>query len=295
MHDLIEQLPPYQSPGGMFLSEVYLPTTAGEDANLFITALVVRELTAALAAGEFAGAHELYELRRKALGALLRGEYPVYQHAYAFYPHAAHPFWIGGVLPADADDTCVINLELVRAGKAPSHRLDEVIERYLLVYRAHEAFEQHLTAPWHVPGAFLTWFSSRDEENPLDCCVNANALALMAVAGRTDSPGYRPAVALIEAGLDWAGDHPGRLRSLTPFYPDAAELLAAISHAVASGAEALRDAEACLARRLSGCSDTDPAGRALFSSSTGDVIWKAPVLALARRVRALSLQCGEYT
>lgn len=295
MRELIDQLAAYQSPGGIFLSQVHLPNISGEDANLFITALVVRELTAALDAGDFPEAGQLAEYRRRALGALLRSEYPVYPHAYAFYPHAAHPFWMGGVLPPDADDTCVINLELVRAGKASPQRLHEIIERYLDVYRAEGEFEHHLTADWHVPGAFLTWFSRKDEENPLDCCVNANVMALMAAAGRQDAFGYRQAAALIEAGLDWAGDHPDRLRALTPFYPDPAEFLSALSHAVSSGAEALRDAETHLARLLSSRCEADPAGRALFSSSTGDVTWTAPVLALARQIRALSLQCGEYT
>ena len=49
-----------------------------------------------------------------------------------------------------------------------------------------------------------------------------------------------------EAGLSWAGDHRGRLASLTPYYPNPMELWHGLDHAVACGALELQSSRNCL-------------------------------------------------
>ncbi|HEY1177437.1 MAG TPA: hypothetical protein VGF17_14870 [Phytomonospora sp.] len=278
VEELAGRLAGQQSPGGAFLSRVELPWGDSGDRNCFVTALVVRELHGVT------GLEEVDEARRRALGFLTRGRYPVYRDLFAFYPHGGHPFWMRSALYPDADDTSVINLELMRAGLLDAEAAAAVAERYLTRHRAVGEAAVHLTRPWHREGVFLTWLTGAPVPNPIDCCVNTNVIALLAAAGMRGAPGYAEACDMVvTAALDTAarGVHD---RRRTPFYPGPGEWSRALRHAVAMGADELAPA----AQALSGVPDPDEGADApaVCCDVTGRIVWRSTAVALARRLRA---------
>jgi hypothetical protein len=160
--------------------------------------------------------------------------------AYGFWPAKARPSWATQV-PADADDTAIMAVELARYGRLNQRDLLQIICRILLKHRV--THHSPISPQWIVPGSFLTWLTDDFQRaNVIDCCVNANVLGLMAFANATHLPGYQEACRLIESGLDWAGDSLPKLRSLIPFYPRLHEFYCAVQHAVECGAIALQPA-----------------------------------------------------
>ena len=298
MHELVRSICEQQSHSGAFLSTVHLPSIGEiEDRNCFVTAHVLRETR------QVCGFPELDEARRRALGYLMRSRYPVYPHLFSFYPHSEHPFWMGGVLYADADDTSVIALELVRHDKRPAEILAYVAENYLLPYRATDQLHHHVTQPWHREGVFLTWFTTADMPNLIDCGVNTNVVAMLGAANLKHIDGYRQACDMINDAVAWADGQRGRLRQLTPYYPHAIEFYYALEHAVASGADELQPAWDALARvpwlvQVADGNDLLP----LFSHEDGDIFWTADVVRQARQLKRLfktgdtddyDSQCGK--
>jgi hypothetical protein len=134
-------------------------------------------------------------------------------------------------------------------------------------------------------GVFLTWLHRGVRPNPVDCCVNANVIALMASAGLTHLPGYAEACAMIQEGLRWANQSWDRAQALVPYYPDPRELYYALHHAVEWGAESCAPALRLL-REFSpkGEPNMPSAQSPIFGSSDGSVVWTSPVLAAARRL-----------
>lgn len=242
MDNLVRKICRQQSPGGGFISTVHLPFGKEEESNCFVTALVLRELSALRRLPGWEMPEMLEDACRRAAGYLIRSRYPVYPNLYSFYPYRRHPFWMKNPLYADADDTCIIALELVRHGYKPADTLFSIADKYLQKYRATGDFSGHLTAPWHRDGAFLTWFTTADFPNPIDCCVNANVLALLASAGLKNRPGYLEACNMIDEAVVWAGKNPFRLREITPYYPHPVEFYRAVEHSVRSGVDELRPA-----------------------------------------------------
>jgi len=275
MADLAAAICALQSPGGCFLSSVRLPWGAVEDRNCFVTGLVLREL---------AGASDprLDEARRRASAFLLRGRHPGHPCLFSFYPHRAHPFWMRRALYPDADDTAVVVRELVRAGHCPPRALDQAAERFAR-HRATGVRARRPDRRWRRPGVFLTWLTTADVPNPVDCCVNTNVLALLAAAGRTGADGYAAACAMVCDAAELAAARPGWSREFTPYYPDPREWCHALEHAVAAGAREVAPAlEALRSRRAA-----DPPGPALLCcDEPGAIVWTAEVLALARRLAA---------
>ncbi|HEX8354984.1 MAG TPA: hypothetical protein VF611_18910, partial [Pyrinomonadaceae bacterium] len=233
MDEIIANICARQSPGGAFLSTVRLPFGDVEDRNCFVTGLVLREIAAVR------GRPAVDEARRRAFGFLQRSKYPVYPYLFSFYPHRSHPFWMRSALYADADDTSVIVPEMVRAGLLPAESMAYVAENYLLKYRAAGDFGRHLTEPWHREGVFLTWFTSADIENPIDCCVNTNVVGLLAAAGLRGMEGYAAACAMINEAAEQAAGRPEGGRRFTPYYPHPAEWFYALERAVEAGAREL--------------------------------------------------------
>lgn len=278
MDDRIDALCHLQAPGGAFLSTVQLAHGPMEDRNCFVTGLVLRE-TAGIESSP-----ALDEARRRACGYLLRSKYPVYPHLWSFYPHRAHPPFMRQALYADADDTCVIALELVRAGHLPREALRYIAEEYLTFYRATGDLKHHRLAPWQPEGVFLTWFTTAAVENPIDCCVNTNVVGMLAAAGLTDHQGYSPACAMINGAAAEAAAHPERGREFTPYYPSLAEWYHALVHAVASGASALLPAREALRAAPAVQAELDRV-TPLCSDVGGSIRWTAEVLWLARRLR----------
>jgi len=274
---LASRLAALQSPGGTFLSRVSLPWGEVEDRNCFVTALVVRELHG------IAGLDVVTEARRQALAYLLRSGYPVYRDLYSFYPLRSHPFWMRSALYPDADDTAVINLELARAGLTSTAALAGVAERYLLRYRATGELGRYHDRPWHREGAFLTWLTTAPVANPIDCCVNTNVIALLAVAGLRGEQGYTAACEMINDAARRVPRSAGYSRRFTPFYPGPGEWRRALRHAVDVGAAELAPALEALE------AVPDPSPRAVCCDVTGTVVWRSEALALARQLRARAL------
>lgn len=278
MDEIITNICALQSPGGAFLSSVRLPFGDVEDCNCFVTGLVLHETSTVR------GYPLLDEARRRAFGFLLRSKYPVYPYLFSFYPHRAHPFWMRNALYADADDTSVIVGELVCADLFPAESIAYIAENYLLKYRATGDFSRHLTQGWQREGVFLTWFTSADVDNPIDCCVNTNVIALLARAGMTGIDGYGAACSMINEAAQQAADYPAHSRQFTPYYPHPVEWYYALERAVNAGARELMPAlevlsavpliQQSLYTHLPLCSDV-----------AGKIVWKAEVLTYARQLR----------
>lgn len=253
---------------GIFRSQVEHGGALQEDANLFVTAMVLRALRHCEAGGSW---------RSMALDALEREAASGPDGACGFWPSAQRPTWAASV-PPDADDTALILTELYRHG-----RISRVIAlrhavRALLPCRV-KAWHEDIIPHWIAPGCFRTWIGAArsPRANPVDCCVNANVVALFAMLGAKHLPGYAEAISAIEAGLAWAGSDARRLDALCPFYPATRWLLSALDHAVECGAEELRAA----AIQLRGLSPELLAGQpGLCRDAWGKCTWHAPVMAL---------------
>jgi hypothetical protein len=224
----VKRLKAWQSSEGAFWSVIVFRDRKEIDWNGFVTALVLRELRRS------SPDPELRHLQERSLDFLEQCASNSFSGVFSFWPCASYPKWASQV-PGDIDDTALMSLELFRYGRLRQQDLLRIICKILIPQRIRQDTE--LKPPWIVPGAFLTWISVNSQHsNIVDCCVNANVVALMASVGATHLPGYKEACMMIEAGLQWAGDSPLRLRSLTPFYPNLQEFYLAVKHAVECGA-----------------------------------------------------------
>ncbi len=280
--DAVDAICAGQSEGGAFLSMVRQPFGDVSDRNCFVTALVLRELSASAVLPP-----RLVDARRRALGFLTRATNPQCRCSFGFYPHRRQPFWLPEPLPADADDTALAALELVKGGIWPREALTIIADEWL---SRHRAELRHCTATFHRPGVFLTWFAPPEFANIIDVCVNVNVLAMLAFSNQKNRPGYAEAIDMVNAAVGAAAQEPALLPQLAPFYPSSRELLAALRHAVAAGVDL---GAACVA--LDGIVDDDnDDDNAVCANVAGDIVWRAPVLRHVRRWRHQS-EPGERT
>jgi hypothetical protein len=268
---LVEHLRGWQTASGAFTSRIVFREHVEDDANGFVTALVLRHLPAL---------PELDALRQRALDFLERCESTVLPGAFGFWPMSERPAWAGRV-PTDIDDTAIMNLELARHGRRSRQEVQRVVYERLMPSLLSEVVQP--APPWITPLVFPTWLAEgSDRQNPVDCCVNANVVALMRWCGLTALPGYPEACAMIDAALTWAGDDMLRLSTLTPYYPHPQELLYALSHAVACGVKELEQAHA----RLSTLMARHPVSPRLQGVVCGNAYsgpyWVCPALEMAR-------------
>jgi hypothetical protein len=243
------------------------------DRNTFATALVLRTLRAA---GRDPG---LEAARSRALGFLERCRSPEVPGAFGFWPTGGRPDW-APVLPPDLDDTCVCTIELLRAGRLDRRSALRTACRVLLPLRVRPD-PTGLSPPWVVPGCFPTWIAPPGRRTIVDCCVNANAAALLALVGARHLPGFAEAVQTVLLGVAWAGDDPARLCAITPFYPSPRSLAEAIEHAIDCGATDLAPVMIGL-RVVAGDGPPDP----ICADAYGRTQWRCPPLDEAWRLRA---------
>jgi len=180
--------------------------------------------------------------------------------------------------PADVDDTSLAAVELARHVRLARRDLVEIACKRLL--RARLQGEQ-VRSPWVKTGAFMTWLHADGQPSLVDCTINANVVAMLALAGTKHLPGFEAACATVAAGVDWAGGDAARHWMISPYYPTAGELLLAIRHAVACGAEDLVPAERDLARCI--LPDTFHDDSVVFSGAGVKFQWRSPVLQQVRR------------
>lgn len=259
------------------LSEVSLGGQRLHDRNGFVTALGVRALRrrglpvpAALL--------DALERCRSARG------------GFRFWPQDARPQWAPD-LPDDADDTAIMLLELLHAGRVDRAQARRVA--CLTIARRRVASFPLLRPPWLRPGVFATWSRDGVRRDLVDCTATANALALFAALDLSHLPGVREAESMLADALRWAGDDALRAASLSPFYPNPVEFVLALGHAAECGAHLLRalhrraaatawggDAELRSARR----------DHAVCGSPYGVAVWRSPELA---RLRGWALETAR--
>jgi len=260
-----------QHPDGCFPSTVVGRHATRADRNGFTTALVVRALRDAPGAEP---------IRSAALEYVATCAAPCPPGAFGFWPQRARPGWAPH-LPPDADDTAIMTIELLRAGRISRREALRTAASVLLRHRLAES--RSIRPPWVVPGAFLTWLASPDPPNLVDCCVNANVVALLALLDATDLPGYGAAVATVSAAVAWAGERPARHRAITPFYPTIAGLHESVEHAVECGAAELAPTLAALRQIDEGPAPGPDTGWCCSAYSA--TVWRCAALAAARAFR----------
>ncbi len=267
-----------QHADGCFPSTVTSAAGVVADRNGFVTALVVRALRAVPTA-------DWAELRRPALEFLWSCRSTAVPGAFAFWPDAARPRWAPAI-PADADDTAIMLLELHRHGWIDRPAALQSACSVLLAHRVSAAEVTELPL-WVEAGSFYTWLAppSRHptgrQANVADCCVNANVAALLSLLNARHLPGYAEAVRTVRAGVEWAGRDPARLSSLTPFYSSVGCLMEAAEHAVACGAEEM---EGALRRLGSLPLKLIETGTDVCRSAYGKTVWHSAAVACARQV-----------
>jgi hypothetical protein len=272
----VESLLAEQSSSGGFRSFVHLGLRIEEDWNLFTTALVLRSLAVVDRDDE-----RLSASRERALDYVSGCESRAQPGAFGFWPRDSRPAWVND-LPEDADDTAICTLELLRYGRRDKKFAKRAACLRLVKHRLESVDPP---APcWLRPGVFVTWLGDRSRRHAIDCCVNANVVALLAGAGLSHLPGYREACSMIEDAIVWATDSKIRLSSITPFYPDPDELLHAIEHAVGWGAAELGPAMAKLRGQLSTNVAEFHRDRPICSNAYGAVYWTSPAVQIARQL-----------
>jgi hypothetical protein len=273
--ELANRLAAHQGTTGAFYSYIHAGDRRVEDQNGFVAALVLRALR------RLGALTELEPLRQRALDFLESCASPRLPGAFSFYPNAHRPAW-STRLPDDVDDTAIINLELALHARRTLPEIQHVVYEVFM-----PALVQNISPgapPWISPLVFPTWLAAPQagRANPVDCCVNANVLALMAYAGLKELPGYAEACRLIADGLAWAGDSWLRMTSLTPYYPQPGELLYALRNAVSCGADELL----AQSRQVADFCAANPAPVhlkfAVCSNAYGGPLWFCPALRLAR-------------
>jgi hypothetical protein len=276
--DALVQLQALQHPEGGFASVVTSRMGRLLDYNGFVTAMVLRRLRHLPESSTWA------DIRRRALDWLWSCRSEDVPGAFAFWPDRARPSWARTV-PPDVDDTSIILAELLRHGRLDRVEALRGLCKAIVPHRVDETAAAVLPF-WVIPGTFYTWIAACTSGSPprvrptnvVDCCVNVNVVALMALLEARHLPGYRSAVQMVLNGLDWAGDDEMRLASLTPFYPSVTSLVDAIEHALECGAEELREG---LARVTSLPPDLLKASPGACRSAYGKTVWQAPAIDLA--------------
>lgn len=255
---------------GLIASDVTVHGRTTSDRNGFVTALALRAL---------------HEQRRPApthmLDAIERCRSST--GGFRFWPMETRPPWAPD-LPDDTDDTAIMVLELFRAGR---FSLEQARRTACLTIGRHRIGAlRDQGPPWRRMGVFRTWHRPGSGEDLIDCVVATNAVALFTALGLPRTPGVPESEEMVAAAVAWAGQDWDRAASLSPFYPDPAELVLALAHAVAAGADRLAPVHAMAAATPWGRDAGRRAGRAdhaVCSSPYGEVVWRAPVLATLRQ------------
>jgi hypothetical protein len=279
MNELVA-LASLQHQDGAFPSVMARPHGSIADRNGFTAALVVRAL-------RHVPLEDWRTIRERALGFIEACRSPRVDGAFGFWPHDARPPWASSV-PADVDDTALMLAELLRYGRVTVKEVRRTIAGVASAHRVPPSGAGE-RPPWIAAGSFYTWLSPAGHHpahravNVVDCCVNANMAALIAMAGARTLPGFAEAIRTVVDGVAWAGEHGPRLSSLTPFYPSPFSLLEAIDHAVECGASGLEPAQRQL-RRLTETQLDAAAG--VCRGAYARAVWQCQAVEIARRIGA---------
>jgi len=275
---LIGEIVSAQAPSGGFQSFVGSCT----DENCFITALILLEIHAGVSP-------RLDDAITRALDFLEACEEPERPGAFRFYPlRLPSPRIPIGRITADADDTALAQLALIRHGRRGRVDAQRTLDQVIAPNRV--TFLRGDEPSWVRRGAVRTWLTSYAYGNPVDCAVNSNVAALHAAAGESAGPcfeaGFEAVCATVNDAVRLTGGSPAHLRSLAPYYANILELRYAIERAVAEGASPLAASLDILT--------ADPCPephwdrrRPICCNAHGRPLWIAPALQAARQLFTL--------
>jgi hypothetical protein len=264
-----------QAPIGAFPSIICSGDKRYPDWNGFTTAQVLRALRAV------PESDSLNNARHLALDFFKRCESPEKPGAFRFWPKGMQPDWIPEP-PQDADDTSIILIEMVRNKRIDLHAARMIARSVLLPHRLIEVSKP--APPWIRPGAFFTWLRP-GPFNIVDCCVNANVIAMLSYIGLDGIAGFDETCEMIEEGIKWSEGSSFQVRTLTPFYPHPAEFVYAVDHAIECGAKQLEESLG-LMRDFGWVQDNDDENseeRPICGNAYAGDIWYSQVLDIARK------------
>lgn len=265
-----EVVPIHASADGFIDSEMQTAVGRFPDRNGFTTALAVRALRRRGRASSCSTMLDALERCRTSEG------------GYGFWPSDMRPSWAPS-LPADADDTAIMTMELFLAGRLSRTEARRIA--CLTIGKHRISRLPQLRPPWLRTGVFSTWHRRGIAFDLIDCTAIANALALFAVLDLQEIPGVRASTALMHDAIAWAGDDELRACSLSPFYPEPLELVLALDNAIEAGATDLAEARAAAIRTHWGRNaETRSAydDHRVCSSPYGVSVWRSPALARLR-------------
>lgn len=271
---LIQFLLSVQADSGAFQSTVHRGGLSADDYNGFVTALVLRELE------PLAGLPALRDPFRRALDFMAECEAPSRVGFFAFWPQSQWPLW-APLIPEDSDCTATIASELLHYGRIDLERAREIAMTALVPYRLENPPDPG-DKPWIRTGAFLTW-QIRSVPNPMDCVVNVNVLAFLAQIGFQHQPGYSDACKMVSDAVSSTAGRWECLEQLSPYYPEPAELVAALKNALRRGAGSLRPCFEELERFPSRHFHNDPSN-ILFSMADRSTLWSSRAIWAAREL-----------
>ena len=192
--------------------------------------------------------------------------------AHGFWPVGRTPTWAPD-LPSDSDDTAVMLLELVTAGRVRPDEARRVACRTLASHRLGR--EGGVRPPWLRRGMFTTWHGPGD--GLVDLTAVANSLATLFALGLSGVPGVAESLEALGAATHWATGSGLRWTSLSPFYPEPDELALALEHAADWGVPGAGTAASAV---RAACPRTSP--DAICSMAYGPPTWHSPELAAIR-------------
>jgi hypothetical protein len=267
-----------QSASGAFKSTVHLPFGNYDDDNAFITALVLRHLR------YLPLRDDLRDVCQKAFAFIRRCESSIFPGVFGFWPEDSHPFWMGRErLNKDADDSSIIALELVRNSLEDNKYLENLAQKVL---SQHRFFSSRLSDnDWRRSGVFLTWLDYYMTPNPVDCCVNANVIALLAYGGLKHIAGYQEACEMLNTAIQGTNGNQQELAKLSPYYCHPIELFFAIQNAVDAGASELKSSLTYLMQQpwLRRCLDGESnAELPICAHESGKIYWTSTVVQTVR-------------
>lgn len=274
---LLKQILAAQAPSGAFVSYVTLDDgKTVPDENAFVTAKVLRYLHTQTPT------QALMDAQQRALDFLQGCEVADNPGGYSFWPHDAHPRWMGtNRLPADVDDTSVIACELYRYGRINLTQLQHSADS-ICRYRVERVNKTRY--PWKHPDCLNTWMQHNYQPNLTDCIVNINALALLHQAQTAKGLCYYNSGATVNDGLAWAKDSLQRLMQLTPYYPNPTEMYFALKYATDQGVAELNDSFSAFRQCWQGTiMNNYRPDTPVYSREDGIILWTAPVLYQARK------------
>ncbi|MFC0778613.1 hypothetical protein [Flavobacterium sp. HJSW_4] len=271
--NLLSDLLDRQTVNGAFSSEVKMRgNLIIEDENVFITVLVVFELF------RLKKKTEVTNAINRALDFIECCEEKPNSGIFKFYPEKLPSAKLNISLHGDLDDSALSILALVYFGRRDKEWansiLVDVFEKNRLLYtNAHPA--------WVRPGTFKTWISD-SHDNPIDCCVNLNVLALYAYLGHTKADVYSKALESVMLGFRLTNLDPLHMRHLAPFYAHPSEVYEAIRRAANFGVVEMTN-ELNVFQYFES-HRTDNAIRPVCCNGWGQPLWFSKALQIARTI-----------